>query len=262
MGKNYKFDLYKPSREQVENQNLWIAAIDPALKNCAVRIEERQKEQTTEKPETKKRTKNPKQKPETNKKIQTPETTKEEPPSQDPKTQQDPKTDLSLAHPRTIYQNKFDFTKGSAHVLENITAVFQSIAPLLQKCTFILIESQLRKSKIANLRAFQHIVSFCLLLSPRPMVIEVDAKLKSHPLTPRKFENKYRLKKWAVEKAMAILAERKDEVALAVMKRDWKKRDDHADTICYIEAFFRLLEDDCEILSASKKRMCLKVLNE
>lgn len=112
----------------------------------------------------------------------------------------------------------------------------------LKESHIIIIERQ-PPLKVANIRLMQHLVTYFALtlrdVPLYPMVLDIDPRLKGKQLDAPKNLNEKALKEWSVEKAVEILKMRGDEWSLGVINF-YKKKDDLADTICQVEAFFRL----------------------
>lgn len=171
-----------------------VTAIDPALKNCAIRVERR--------------------------------------------TYKD-----GVLIVDTLFQGKFNFTN-----FDNLNYYANSIScilPLLEYFTtsqYILIESQM----IINyelVRMSQHLISFIMIYTKnqglKPLIIEIDSRIKSRLFQAPRM-TKVELKKWAIENAVKILTQRQDTETLNFLLAATKK-DDHADTICYTEAWWKIL---------------------
>ncbi len=74
----------------------------------------------------------------------------------------------------------------------------------------------------------------------RPLIVEIDAHLKSRMLDAPKKMTKPQLKKWAPAKAIEILTARGDH-ATAKLIATAGKADDHGDAVCYDEVWWRIL---------------------
>jgi hypothetical protein len=138
----------------------------------------------------------------------------------------------------TILQTKTSF--------ENYTDVmkyFIDLRPHLLMCHYIIVESQLRVN-YDLIRMSQHIMSTIMLLvmdqGLRPLVIEVDATLKSRMLDAPKGLTKPQLKKWTTHMALRILESRGDHETVKLIQKA-KKKDDHGDVVCYDQVFWLIL---------------------
>lgn len=124
-------------------------------------------------------------------------------------------------------------------VYENINRALIECEFYLSTTHYVLIERQLPENYQAT-RVAQHLLSYFIIKCQDqyllPSIIEVDPKLKGKQLGAAKGMNKMDLKKWSVEKAIALCELRKDFVTLKVLQ-DNKKKDDLADVLCQIEAF-------------------------
>ena len=77
--------------------------------------------------------------------------------------------------------------------------------------------------------------------SLKTVILEINSKLKTKQLNAPKKLGPKETKLWAIEKAYALLRERKDNTSIKIMDKAQKsKRDDLADTIVQIEAVFSL----------------------
>lgn len=107
----------------------------------------------------------------------------------------------------------------------------------------IIMERQLPHNYKA-VRISQHVISYFLAMlknAPlRPVIIEVDSKLKSRQLGCPKGLNERQNKLWLIEKAMELCQLRQDMESYTAINTS-KKKDDLADTICQIEAVFSYL---------------------
>ena len=90
-------------------------------------------------------------------------------------------------------------------------------------------------------RIAQHTLTFFMIqlknLPQLPMIFEIDSKLKGKELDAPKTLNKNGLKEWAVQIATQLLKQRNDNKGLDILYSN-RKKDDLADTLCQIEAFF------------------------
>ena len=138
----------------------------------------------------------------------------------------------------TILQDKVEFKSYT----DTIT-YFGSIKDHLLNCHYIIVESQLRVN-YDLIRMGQHIQSTLMVLVQnqglRPLIIEVDPKLKSSYLGAPKFKSKKDLKKWASQMAISILESRSDSGTLKIITGA-KKQDDHGDVICMEMMFWSIL---------------------
>lgn len=105
----------------------------------------------------------------------------------------------------------------------------------LDKCDYVLVESQLSRNPKA-LRLMQHIISYLLIKTKSPLIIEISPKFKTQTFKAPRMKSKD-AKKWAITKATELLTLRNDDFALELFNK-MKKKDDIADTICYCEAWF------------------------
>lgn len=118
-----------------------------------------------------------------------------------------------------------------------------SIAPILtkfQECNFIVIESQLMKSR-TNFRTFQHMISYLEMNTRdkglRPIIVEVDIKLKTTFLggpTTKTTNDGVRIKEWSKKFAREVSLRRHDYLSFSILESCCVKQDeDLSDTLCY-----------------------------
>ena len=239
-----------------ESDVVWVqvAAIDPGVKNCALRVERR-----------------------------------EWPPG----------TPAAAVHSipptavTTVVQARFCFSTGrqeageiggdgNAGIHHSATEVISGLADILASCHFVLIETQLKANPAAMKLAQTLISAVCAAMRDSGVfgvVVEVDAKLKSHPsfyrpsttspgatsphpvmgpeadapppapppsATPAVARGaprmqKASLKRWAVAKALEYLAGVGDTETEKFI-RAAKKRDDHGDVVLYTYCWFDVLK--------------------
>ena len=193
---NHDGECPLPSKMLYPNLDPWVqvTAIDPAIKNCAIRVERRTLK---------------------NNAIIT----------------------------ETLFQGKFDFTLGdNLNYYSNVINYIYPYMEYFNTSHYILIESQM----VINyelVRMSQHLITFLTIFTKnqglKPLIIEIDSRIKSRLFKAPKM-NRVELKKWAIENALKILTERNDTETLNLILRATKK-DDHADTICYTEAWWKIL---------------------
>lgn len=202
--KIYNKEFLTSSRQKDINQYT-ICAIDPAIKNCAIRVEGPDKKTIF----------------------------------QDKFNFVPVKTGKrgGIIKERTLSDDK----NNSITILIDI---FFSIKDQLSKSDFILIESQHHKNK-DMLKTSSAIITTLLILfkdiQNPPIIIEIDPKVKSSPLFMKedglpKPLKKPELKKWASKKGLEILLRNDDKLFHDKISKE-KKLDDHGDVICYTECF-------------------------
>jgi hypothetical protein len=152
----------------------------------------------------------------------------------------------------TVLQKIFDFTKTKKGDEErvgretfhytNMNSVLSEYVDYFIWSHYIVIESQL-PINYDLVRMSQHLISFFTHKIAdkgyRPLIIEIDAKMKSQPFGAPKMK-KPELKKWCRNKAIEILTARGD-VETANFIASCKKADDHGDTVCYEEVWWTLI---------------------
>ena len=136
--------------------------------------------------------------------------------------------------------------------LHNLTDLLDEYIQYWDKCEVILIEKQMSFGKKVNtlaLKIAQHCWSYFAFKYGRfKKLIEFPAYYKTQILGAQKIKKVYKTKisykaidkparkKWTIEKAMDILAERNDFTTLSTLTSQ-RKKDDLADVICQLQAF-------------------------
>lgn len=138
-----------------------------------------------------------------------------------------------------------------SEICARVTAFLDTKALIFADCSVVLIEKQFFNSKrkqynVRALRIFQHVWSyFSIIYGPFKQIIEFPSYLKTVALGMTKESNVSKLarKKFSVVRAGEILAERGDEYLATFY--DLKKKDDIADCLCQIEAYFIKKGSNC-----------------
>jgi hypothetical protein len=163
-----------------------------------------------------------------------------------------------LERVETILQVRFDFTTlkiesllpittaaitvaASPSYHDNFINMFDLVIKPISESHYILVESQM-SINTESMRMAQAIITYLMLktqnIPPYPRIIEIDPKFKtSVALGAPPMRKKADRKKWAVEKATAILTEHSDTSTLQFLKKV-RKKDDHGDVVCYTTAWF------------------------
>ena len=123
------------------------------------------------------------------------------------------------------------------------TEILDKFLPYAIQCQYILIESQL-PINYSMVRMSQHIITYLCIgvknRGNRPLIIEIDPHLKSRLLNAPSKMKKPELKKWCRQKALEVLLARGDNVGHdAILKVG--KGDDMGDTVCQCEAWWVIL---------------------
>jgi hypothetical protein len=208
-----------------EGKWIQVCAIDPAVKNCAIRVERWYP----------------------NNKIETIEFSH---------------SDFTLPYDKDNVQEtgkeNFFYT-NSCDVLKEICENY------LEECHYIVIESQLSFA-YDNVRIQSHITcALCIYLKDkgnRPLIIEMDPKLKTRLLGAPAMKDKKQIKQWAIDKACEFFTEEGDLESLQFMKdlAKIRKSDDIADTKCYLKALEILLNS--KTLPKIKERHKIVIVND
>lgn len=166
------------------------------------------------------------------------------------------KNDLITKKIETIAQLKFDFKTKKNNYNEfnyedtfyysNCYDILTENIDLFIFSHYIVIEKQL-KLNFDLTKLSHHLISFFLIklknLGFRPLIYEIDPKQKSHQLGGKFKMTKPELKIWCKNKAIEILKNREDNDTLEFLLQ-CKKQDDHGDTICYDEVWWKYLENN------------------
>lgn len=118
--------------------------------------------------------------------------------------------------------------------------IFNKYWELFKTCHVLIMERQLPFNNKA-LRISQHILTYFLInmrdLPQLPMIFEINSTLKTKQLGIKGL-NSYGVKNWSIEYARKILISRNDQYSLDIINKKGSKKDDLADTVTQIEAFF------------------------
>ena len=152
---------------------------------------------------------------------------------------------------RLTYPTTLLFKRLSLSDNNDLTSVYQTLTYFLDQylelfltCHLVIVERQLPTNYRA-VRISQHVISYFMLrLKDQPLlpiIIEINPKLKSKQLLAPSSLNDRGIKKWAIEKAIELLTSRSDIVGLNIINKE-RKKDDLADTVVQIEAFFNYFD--------------------
>lgn len=134
--------------------------------------------------------------------------------------------------------------KASCSLYLAIIQFLEKYSKQIAESHFVIIERQ-PPLKVANIRLMQHLITYFTLtlrdLPQYPILLDIDPRLKGKQLGAPKSLNEKALKQWAIEKANEILTLRGDKWSIGVINF-YKKKDDLSDTVCQVEAFFKLTE--------------------
>lgn len=157
---------------------------------------------------------------------------------------------------KTLHFDKIGLKKDEQNLSDDlicpmytyITNYLDKYLDLFKTCHVVIIEKQLPVNYKA-VRMSQHTLTYFMthLKNIEPnlaMFFEVNPKLKGKELGAPPHLNERGIKLWAIEKAKDLLDMREDKIGLDIMNRKdprtkrKEKKDDLADTVCQIEAFF------------------------
>jgi hypothetical protein len=123
---------------------------------------------------------------------------------------------------------------------ELVTRFLDEFESMFQESHIIIIERQMPQNYKA-VRFSQHIISYFTLKLKNtpllPIIVEVDNKLKSRQLGAPRGIGERQVKMWLIEKAKELLQMRQDTWSFNLLTKE-RKKDDLADVICQVEAFF------------------------
>lgn len=156
--------------------------------------------------------------------------------------------DLSTKQIKTLRQLKIDFVQPDEKVGKETQYYAGSLRQLavynedFRWCHYIIIESQLRTNYDMT-RMGQHLITHLLMTVAdqgfRPLIIEIDSRVKTQMLGAPPGMDKPQRKKWCLSKAIEIIKSRGESEVLALLTKPGK-RDDHGDVICYDEVWWRM----------------------
>lgn len=146
---------------------------------------------------------------------------------------------------KTSFLTESSDEEGKVNILyASISTFLNKYFEYYMKSSYIIIERQ-PPINYKSVRISQHLISYFLLIlrdsALNPVIVEVDPHLKAKMLNGPKGIGKRELKKWSRNTAREISTIRGDLFSLDVMNKAKGKEDDLADTICQIEAFFKLI---------------------
>jgi hypothetical protein len=128
--------------------------------------------------------------------------------------------------------------KKSQTIIEScqeISIILFQYKDILEKCSHVLIEQQMRKN-IRATRIGQHVWSWFSLILPDLKIQFFPAYMKTRFFLGKNTLNNKQRKTWAVEKACEILQARNDIEHLNYLKSS-RKKDDLADTLLQLIVF-------------------------
>lgn len=150
----------------------------------------------------------------------------------------------------TEFQERADFVKkkdGTDYYIEMIR-FFSRYEEYIKWSHYIVVESQLAINYDLT-RMGQHILTYLMVTVKnrgfRPIIVEIDSHTKSRMLNAPRMK-KPQLKKWCVTAALHILKQRNDMDAYHLIANS-KKKDDHADTVCYEYVWWIILQNNPNI---------------
>lgn len=127
---------------------------------------------------------------------------------------------------------------------DNITTFLDKFKPLYMTCHIFIFERQMPINYKSN-RVAQHVMSYFMTLLKDsvhlPWFFEISATIKTKWLNAPANLNDTTRKTWGSKEAYKFLEWRNDSFGMQVMRDNWEKQDDLADTVIQIEAVCRML---------------------
>jgi len=154
-------------------------------------------------------------------------------------------TELFLKWDLTSYSTAYN-NSDTSYIYSFLMDELDKYKPLFRQAHFVLIERQMAIN-FRMTRLFGCLVSYFLRILKKgihyPMIYELNSQVKSSQLGCPKGYRGSELKKWGIELALHISKYRGDDVSYNIIKKEKRigKKDDLADTIIQIEAFFKLM---------------------
>jgi len=124
---------------------------------------------------------------------------------------------------------------------KKLSAHLSHILPVLEKCTVVLVEQQLRRNYVA-VRLQQALMTWCELKVPQVEIITISSDLKYRRLGDQIGEGRHTRKRWAITHSLSLLTDPRaqrfitelDRLRLA--RKEWSLK---ADDVC--DAYLQLL---------------------
>lgn len=154
--------------------------------------------------------------------------------------------------PKTYFYEKIHMKKEELELTEGnenkyysrFLEIFNANWNLFKTCHIVIMERQLPWNYKA-VRISQHILTYFMIhlkdLPQYPLIFEINSTLKSKQLGAKHL-NSHAIKSWSVDFARDILVSRNDQFALNILNKKGAKKDDLADTVTQIEAFFSYMK--------------------
>lgn len=122
-----------------------------------------------------------------------------------------------------------------------VTSFLDQYLDVFRTCHIVIIERQMPMNYKA-VRISQHIITYFMhnlknIVPSLPMIFEIDSKLKSRELGASTHLNERGIKQWSIDFCKSLLVKRQDYEGLEILEKH-RKKDDVADTLTQIEAFF------------------------
>jgi hypothetical protein len=138
--------------------------------------------------------------------------------------------------------------KENFYYVNSLNILQEFCSKYLEQCHYICIESQLSFA-YDMVRISSHIISaMCVYLKDkgnRPLILEIDPKLKTKLLGAPPMRKKKDVKNWCINKAFELFKAENDTESLQFMNRmkATLKADDVGDTKCQLQAMIVLLKE-------------------
>ena len=175
---------------------------------------------------------------------------------------------------KTVVFDKLRISDADRTIDNNVDKLYHLVTMFLNQyleifktCHIVIIERQLPMN-LKAVRISQHIITYFMIIlkdivPSLPMIFEIDSKLKGRELGSSNHLNERGLKQWSIDHCKSLLVKRQDYYGLELLNKQ-KKKDDVADCVCQIEAFFSFqkwpLTKEIKILKIEKPILKLKVV--
>jgi len=175
---------------------------------------------------------------------------------------------------KTVVFDKLKISDADRTIEDNVDKLYHLVTTFLDKylhifktCHILIIERQLPMN-LKAVRISQHLITYFMLnlkdIVPNlAMIFEIDSKMKGRELGASTHLNERGLKQWSIDHCKSLLVKRQDYEGLDILSKQ-KKKDDVADCVCQIEAFFSFqgwpLTKEVITLKIEKPVLKLKVI--
>ncbi len=155
------------------------------------------------------------------------------------------KTEVFVKWDMSMYSTAYTNTDTS-YIYSHLMGELDKYTDLFKETHLVLIERQMAIN-FRMVRFSMCLISYFLRKMRKgiylPMIYEIDSQLKSKQLGAPKGFRGVQLKEWGIEVSLHILEYRRDTISYNIIKNEKSvgKKDDLADTVIQIEAFFKYM---------------------